>query len=249
MRGRQLYILLILSSIGVLILMALGFWQLERREWKEALLTNLERSLSIDAPVLSLSQAEEIIGRDASRDYLRVSLKGAFDHANERFVFATLNGELGWHIITPFVTETKRIVLVDRGFVPDALRAPQRRPENATQNETVLQGILRKPRQPGPFTPDNQPGENIWYWHDVPALIASLPSRSKLEPSNYIVEALPLSNASTWPKPVPPQPAAIPNNHLQYALTWFALALVLAAMTFLLARGSAQHSGGRKPLA
>jgi surfeit locus 1 family protein len=247
MRGRQLYVLLIASLIGVLILLSLGFWQLERREWKQALVTSLERAVSGETQVLSLLQAEEIIGRDPSQDYLPLTVKGTFDHANERFLFSVLNGEPGWHVITPLVTRGGRIVLVDRGFVPDALRAVEKRPEGMTQNETEMRGLLRKSRMRGLFTPANQPGENIWYWPDVPALIASLPPRRQLEFSRYIVEALPGPNALAWPRPAPPEPAAIPDNHLQYALTWFALALVLVVMTFLLARRPARSPGPPGP--
>lgn len=243
MRGGQLHSLLILSFTGVLILLGLGLWQLERREWKQALLTGLERALSSDAQVLSLVQAEEIIGRDPERDYLRLTLTGTFDHANERFLFSALNGEPGWHVVTPLATRDGRLVLVDRGFVPDTLRAAEKRPASLMRNETEIQGLLRKPRKRGIFTPADQPGENIWYWPDVPALIASLLPRPRLEPSRYIVEALPAPNAFAWPKPVPPEPAAIPNNHLQYAMTWIALALVLVVMTFLLARRSARSAG------
>jgi surfeit locus 1 family protein len=214
---------------------------------KQALVASLERAVSGDAQVLSLAEAEAIIGRDPSQDYLRLTLKGTFDHANERFLFSVLNGEPGWQVITPLVTRDGRIVLVARGFVPDALQGAEKRPESLLRNETEVPGLLRKPRKTGIFTPANQPGENIWYWPDVPALIASLPLRPQLESSRYIVEALPASNAPTWPKPVAPEPAVIPNNHLQYALTWFALALVLAVMAYLLARRSAQSLGRPGP--
>lgn len=243
MPGRKLYILLASSFTGVLILLGLGFWQLERLEWKQALLTNLERALSKDAPVLSLLRAEDIMQRDPSQDYLRLKLEGTFDHANERYLFSVLDGEPGWQVITPLITKDRRVVLINRGFVPDALKAPQERSDSLIQGETEIHGLLRKPPRPGLFTPANQPDENIWYWPDVPAMIAALNGEPGLEQSSYIVQVLPLANASPWPKALPRQPAAIPNNHLQYALTWFALGFILAVMTFMLVRRVGKGTG------
>jgi surfeit locus 1 family protein len=236
MPARRLYILLGFSFLGLLILIALGLWQLERLEWKRQLLSGLEQALSAETPPLGLSEAEDLMRRDPARTHLRVKVKGAFDHSEERLLFWVVGREVGWRLITPLITRDGRIVLVDRGFLPDSLKLREQRPESLISGETELTGLLKRPAKPGFFIPRNRPQENVWYAVDVPAMLASMTLRPGLSASAYLVEALPSSTAQSWPRPVPPDPGAIPNNHLQYALTWFALAVVLAVMTGLVLR-------------
>jgi surfeit locus 1 family protein len=232
--------LLIFSALGFLALIALGLWQLERREWKEALLANLELALSPSAQPLDLGAAEPELDR---RDYVRVRLQGRFDNAQERYLFAVLDGESGWHVITPFITGDRRLVFIDRGFVPDRLKDPGSRPQSLLAGETEIAGLLRRKPKAGMFTPANEPLRNIWYWADVDALRQSFSGDSTLKPVNGIVQALPSGEGPAWPKPVPPDPSVIPNNHLQYALTWFALAVVLLVITVLLVRSGRLRDG------
>jgi surfeit locus 1 family protein len=236
----RLYGLLFFSLLGFLTLIALGLWQIERREWKEALLADLELALSPAAKALDIAAAESELDR---REYVRVNLQGRFENPQERYLFAVLDGQTGWQVITPFVTTDRRLILVNRGFVPDSLKDPRSRPQSLLDGETELTGLLRRKPKAGLFTPDNQPSRNIWYWADVDALLASIPNAGALKPVNGLVQALPSGKGESWPKPVPPDPFAIANNHLQYAVTWFALAAVLLVMTFLLIRSARLHGG------
>ena len=230
----RLYTLLAASTIGVLLLIGLGTWQLERLEWKRALLADISRAIASDSPALDLTEAEAMASRDPWRDFLRVTLRGTFDHRLERYLFSTRGGEPGWQIITPLETSGRRLVLIDRGFVPDAYKDPRQRPESLVPGTVTITGILRKPQAQGAFTPDNQPARNQWYWPDMPALLASLGDSAVHVQEPFLIQALPSPGQPALPRPFPPNPAAIPNNHLGYAFTWFALALVLAVMTVLL---------------
>jgi surfeit locus 1 family protein len=230
----RLYTLLAASTIGVLLLIGLGTWQLERLEWKRALLADISRAIASDSPALDLTEAEALASRDPSRDFLRVTLRGTFDHRLERYLFSTRGGEPGWQIITPLETSGGRQVLIDRGFVPDAYKDPRKRPESLVPGTVTITGILRRPQEQGAFTPDNQPAQNQWYWPDMPALFASLGDHAAFVREPFLIQALPTPGQPALPHPLPPNPAAIPNNHLGYAFTWFALALVLAVMTVLL---------------
>lgn len=234
MPARRLYILLASSCLGVLLLIGLGVWQLQRLEWKNALLADLEQALSGTAPALDLSEAEDLMRREPSRDYLRVALEGKFDHSQERFLFWVSNREIGWRVITPLITDDRRIVLVDRGFVPASLKEPEQRSESLVPGTIDVPGLLKRPKAQSLFLPRNRPQENIWYALDVAAMLASMKLPSGASPSAYVVEALPKPGPPAWPRPLPLDPKAIPNNHLQYALTWFALAVVLTVMTGLL---------------
>lgn len=239
-RSVKLYGLLFFSSLAFLALVALGLWQLERREWKETLIADLELALSPSAEALDIAAAESEL---EGRDYIRVKLRGRFDNTQERYLFAVLDGQTGWQVITPFVTTDRRLVLVNRGFVPDSLKDPRSRPQSFLEGETELLGLLRRKPRARPFTPENQPSRNIWYWMDADALLQSIPDAATLTPVNGIVQALPSGAGESWPRPVPPDPAAITNNHLQYAFTWFALAAVLVVMTSMLIRSGRLRDG------
>jgi surfeit locus 1 family protein len=240
MPRRRLYALLAASTIGVVLLIGLGIWQLERLQWKRALLADLSRAISSETRALDLAEAEAAAVRDPLLDFLRVKLRGTFDHRIERYLFSTRGGEPGWQVITPLETLGGRLVLVDRGFVPDAFKDPHKRPGSLLPGTVEITGLLRKRQAQGVFTPDNQPGENIWYWPDVPALLASLDGDAAHVPVLFLVQALPGPGQPALPRPIPPDLSAIPNNHLGYALTWFALAIVLAVMTVLLVRRTRQ---------
>jgi surfeit locus 1 family protein len=233
---RRLYALLAASTIGFLLLIGLALWQLERLEWKRALLADISRAIAADSPALDLTEAEALASRDPSRDFLRVTLRGNFDHGLERYLFSTRGGEPGWQILTPLETSGGRLVLIDRGFVPDAYKDPRKRPDSLVRGTVTITGLLRKPQEQGAFTPDNQPDQNQWYWPDMPALFASLGDNAAHVKEPFLVQALPSPAQPALPRPLPPNPAAIPNNHLGYAFTWFALALVLTVMTVLLIR-------------
>ncbi|MFL5259252.1 MAG: SURF1 family protein, partial [Hyphomicrobiales bacterium] len=125
-----------------------------------------------------------------------------------------------------------------RGFVPDERRDPAKRPQSDPKGDVTIEGyISRHPSGQGLFTPDNDPARDNWYWWDIPAMLAF----AKIDPASrvapFILHVLPSAGeADALPKPTPPA-LNLTNNHLQYALTWFALAVVLAAVTFVYVRG------------
>ena len=238
------------AGVAVATLIGLGVWQLERHERKQALVAELAGALGRDSAPLSLAEAEAAMASDASRDHLLVKTTGTFLHGAERYLFAVSNGEPGWHVITPLETTVdNRLVLVDRGFVPSALRWPDARPGGQPHGAVAVEGLLRPQRARGMFTPSNEPHHNIWYWADVSALLASLSPPAGRSPSPYLLTALPGADipGEAWPSAERPDLAGIPNNHRGYAATWFALAAALAAIAVRLlgARFRRRHDPGR----
>jgi surfeit locus 1 family protein len=215
---------------GIVILVGLGAWQLYRLQWKEALIAEMEARLY--APPVSLEDA--IAHPD---EFLHVKAAGTFEHAGELFLLDSQGGRPGWRVVTPFKSDDGIFVLVDRGFVPDEQRAPEKRPGSQPQGSVEVSGYLsRHPGGRGLFTPDNNAAANNWYWWDIPAMLGF----GKVDPGSrvapFILHVLPGKDAGVLPRPIPPLPG-LSNNHLQYALTWFGLAIVLAAVTFLYVRG------------
>lgn len=235
MRLRRWTPLFAVNAAVIVFLLALGHWQLARLAWKEGLIRQLENAISANTPAVSLSEAEEKLANDPSGDYVRVNARGTFVNQQERYLFAARNGEPGWHLIVPFNTQDdNRLLLVDRGFVPHTKKEPASRPGSLVTGVVELQGFARKNRPKGFFTPGNDASRNIWYWPDPVELFASLPSLGQSVPFGYVVEALPSAGQYPWPKAELPDPRALPNNHLQYAITWFGLAAVWAVMTVVL---------------
>jgi surfeit locus 1 family protein len=230
---------IVAAIIGILILLGLGVWQLQRLSWKEGLLAAIAERLA--APPVSL--AEALAAGDAGRDveFLKVAARGRFLHASEKLMFASFEGKPGFSVITPFVSDDGIAVLVDRGMVPESLRDTKTRAEGNPQGPVEITGIVRRERLRNPFSPDNDAEGNLWFWWDVPAMLGAsdLPSEVRVAP--FTVQALPGAGDAGLPRPERPE-APYRNNHLGYAITWFSLAVVLAVIAFLFVRGQIRKS-------
>ena len=210
---------LMLAAFAVLI--GLGVWQLKRLHWKEGLIAEIETRTKGEP--ISLDQAIAIAreGRDPS--YYRVKVEGRFDHAKELYLYAVSEGRAGWHVITPLRTEDGEVVLIDRGFVPDELRNPASRAQGELDGAVAVTGIVRVPETQGTFTPDNEVGANRWFWRDLQAMARSI---GAAEVAPFYLEAEKSDVPGGWPEGGQTR-LELPNNHLQYAITWFLLAACL----------------------
>jgi surfeit locus 1 family protein len=206
------------------LLIALGVWQLQRLQWKLALIASVERNLT--APPLTLAQALSM-GTDGAQ-YHRVALDGRFENDKESYVFATdASGAPAYHVIVPFVT-TRGTLLVDRGIVPPWLRARAARRAGEIGGNARIVGVWRVPDPPGLFTPAPDLANRTWYARDL-AGIARADRATLAAPA--VVEADSTANPGGWPKGGQTQ-VQFRNEHLQYAITWFALAAGLVAIYF-----------------
>lgn len=209
----------------LVLLVALGVWQLERLEWKEALIE--ERQSRSRAPAIALP---EDLGDPGRLQYQPVRVHGRLLHDHEFYLAArALNGEVGLHVVTPLALADGRVLLVDRGWVPDGRRDPATRPEGQLSGDLELTGLARLPGWTGLswLKPDNQPAENLWFWIDPPAMAAAAGLDRVI--AELYLDAGPAEIPGGWPKGGQTR-IDLPNDHLQYALTWFALALSLAVI-------------------
>jgi surfeit locus 1 family protein len=203
------------------VLLGLGFWQLSRMHWKQGLIAQIETRAK-GAPI-TLEEAEALAGEGRDPSYFRVSVEGRFHHAKEHYLYAVSDGRVGWHVITPLETADGQMVLVDRGFVPDELRGPSSRPDGQIESVTTVTGIVRAPDRQALFTPDNEPAANRWFWRDLHAMSRSMFQQRLIEVAPFFLEADNTPVPGVWPEGGQTR-LDIPNNHLQYALTWFLLA-------------------------
>ena len=211
----------VFALAGVTVLVAIGFWQLDRRAQKRALINRIEAGASSPSAPLPA-----IITNPAALEFGHFVVAGQFLHDLEVLLLGrTHGGKLGYHLATPLKRESGPPVMVDRGWIPVEQRDPQSRPLTRRPGWVALQGIARVPREPGWFAPANRPEVNEWFWLDLPT-IAQQQGLPELAP--VVIEAI-ATNRPGDPIGRPPT-IQLPNNHLQYALTWFGLAGALGGV-------------------
>ena len=233
MQARGLLLLSACSAAALAVLIGLGLWQLQRLQWKEGLIAQIEARVKAEPVSLKEAVARASAGEDVS--YLRVRTEGLFDNAKERYLFAVSDGTPGWHVITPLRTADGEVVLVDRGFVPDAFRDPASRPQGELRDTVVVTGLARPPETQGLFIPNNEIPQNRWFWRDLKSMTRSMFWEGVKDVAPFLLEA----EKSDVPggRPLGGQTRLdLPNNHLQYAITWFALALCLVVIYVIYVR-------------
>ncbi|MCA8868904.1 MAG: SURF1 family protein [Rhodobacteraceae bacterium] len=200
--------------IGAAILLALGVWQLERLNWKNHIIAEI--GARIDQPPVALPE-HPVERRD---EYLAVRATGRFDGGEIHVLTSRAELGPGYRLIAAFESGNRR-VLVDRGFILQDRKDDARAPINAE-----LWGNLLWPDEVDPtFTPPPDIEKNIWFARDVPAMAKHLGTEpvlivlNKIEPDDH--------TALLWPVTV----AGIRNAHLNYAITWFLLAVSWLGMT------------------
>lgn len=238
MQQRSVFGLTIAMLAALAVLIGLGLWQLNRLEWKQGLIAQIEARTKAEPIALEEVEKPAVEGRDPS--YYRVEVEGRFHHAKEHYLYAVSEGRVGWHVITPLQTAAGEMVLIDRGFVPDELKDPSSRPSGQVESVTTVTGIVRGSDQQGLFTPDNEPKANRWFWRDLRAMSRSMFPEGTIEVAPFFVEADKTQVPGGWPEGGQTR-LDIPNNHLQYAITWFLLAAGLLVVYVLLLRSQGRR--------
>jgi surfeit locus 1 family protein len=229
----------VLTLMGLAVLIGLGNWQMSRKAWKEALIAKIAER--IGAPPIRLAGDNQVTRVETNdREYLHVSFKGRFHHDKERYLYAPAPAGLGWHIYTPLEWGPARFVWINRGFVPDERKDPATRREGQVSGEVEVTGLVRVGHGKGAFVPDNDVARNLWYWPDAAAMHASAFAGTGASAFGYTVDA------DARPEPPGGLPRGgvtrldLPNRHLEYALTWYGLALALIGVFVAFARGRQQ---------
>lgn len=220
---------LVAAVVAFAILVGLGTWQVQRLHWKEALIANIENRIN-SAP-RPLADIERQLDETGDVDYRPVSLTGTFEHDGERHFFTTWEGDSGFNVYTPLRLEDGRYIFVNRGFVPYELKDPAKRRNGQVAGTVEIAGLARNrlDSKPGMFLPENDAARNIFYWKDLDAMAASagLPAGTRFLP--FFVDAGDAPNPGGWPHGGVTI-VDLPNNHLQYAITWYGLAAALAGV-------------------
>lgn len=220
---------LLLGLIAIAILLGLGTWQVQRLAWKEDLIATIQSRIHADP--MPLKDALLVGKTIAAMEYTPVIFTGVFDHRYERHFFATHKGASGFYIYTPLKLDGGDWIFVNRGFVPYEKKEPATRPEGQVTGAVTITGLMRPSllEKPSSIVPHNDPDKNIFYWKDIRAMRDT----SGLPASEPVLSLFVDANDAPNPGGLPVGGVTIidlPNNHLQYALTWYGLAAALAGV-------------------
>ena len=216
------------TVVSLAILIALGTWQVQRLFWKEGEIE--KRQARLTAPAVPLPDR---FSDPAGIEFTRVRLEGRFLHGEEFYLGArTENGRVGYHVVTPFVLTDGRVVLVNRGWVPENRRDPATRAEGQIAGEVTIEGLLRTGGWKGlDFArPPNKPEERFYFWLDLPVMAESVSEGPVI--TDVYTDAV--ASEVSGGLPVGGQTRVnLPNDHLEYAITWYSFAVILVVIWFL----------------
>ncbi|WP_370402244.1 SURF1 family protein [Sulfitobacter sp. JB4-11] len=210
---RPALFLVIIGLGGAAILMALGVWQVQRLAWKEAVIERINSRIAA-APIPLPDDPDPVA--DA---YLPVEISGTYAGDTLRVLVSQKDIGAGYRLITALESDAGR-VLIDRGFVAvdDTDIATPTIP-------VTVQGNLQWPQETDSYTPEPDRDGNVWFARDVPLMAEALGTR----PILIVASAVSQDDPAVAPFPV--DTSRIPNDHLQYAVTWFSLAAIWVAMS------------------
>ncbi len=214
-------------------LCALGTWQVHRLAWKRALISQVEsRAHAPAAPAPGRAEWPALTSDNA--EYRRVFASGTFQYDRQTLVQAATELGSGYWVMTPLQLDGGGTVLVNRGFVLPEWRKAQ---AGAAQPpaQARVSGLLRMGEPGSGFLRNNDPAANLWYSRDLPAITAA---RGLTDVAPYFIDADAAGGAADARKaPVGGLTVlSFPNNHLMYAITWYALAAMVLVGVFIFVR-------------
>lgn len=220
--------LVILGVVAVALfagLCALGTWQVHRLAWKRDLIAQVnQRAHAPTAPAPGRQDWRTVTFNNA--EYRHVAASGTYLHDRQTLVQAATELGSGYWVMTPLQLADGGTVLVNRGFV-----LPEWRKNAATAAqppaEGSVTGLLRMGEPGSGFLRNNDPAANLWYSRDLPAIAAA---RGLTDVAPYFIDADAASSPGRDPAKAPVGGLTVlnfPNNHLVYAITWYALALMV----------------------
>ena len=212
---RRFWFIVFIGFAGTACLLYLGKWQIDRLYWKLDVLKKIDQKIAA-APVLLPAEPSESVHK-----YLSVEISGQFLQESIRVLASKKRYGAGYRIIHVFRTNGRRL-LVDLGFV--GLETDY---DIDLSSDISLVGNLHWPDELDNFTPEPDLENNIWFARDVERVASAL----QTEPILIILKDSTLKDKNI--KPMPIDTTHIPNDHLQYAITWFSLAIIWALMSCL----------------
>jgi surfeit locus 1 family protein len=240
--------LLLPALLAFAVLIGLGTWQVERKAWKEALIATLtERAAAAPAALPAAKDWPSL--ESASDEYRRVKFTAQFDNSNEALVYGAASAfrpEVsgpGYWVFMPARLADGSLVIVNRGFVPEGRQDPNSRAGGEIAGPIEIVGAMRWPDTRHWFTPNDDTAHNLWFTRDPQAMAAT--KKLGAAAPFFVEQETPVPPGGL---PIPGKIVVnLPDNHLQYAVTWYGLAAALVAVFVIWAFGSRTRDGRRRP--
>ncbi len=212
---------------AIIFMLMLGFWQIERLKWKSQLIDILMERTSRNAVELSFDDINKV-----NDEFTPVYIYGKFDYSHELLLQnRTYEKQAGMHLLTPFIitasdkinnTNINKAILVDRGWLPFAKTDGPFHKDSHIDDIIKLEGVVRFPTGQTSFIPDNMAAKNQWYFIDL----EQISSHTGYDFIDYYIMAN--NNGDMNNLPIGGRwKINLPNNHLEYAITWYSLAFIL----------------------
>lgn len=214
----------ILSFGGIVLVLGLGIWQVQRLEWKENIIATIEHA-NISEPLNHLPATLE---KARGKQFYRVTLSGTYKPKTEFHLAARYyKDQLGFSVFNPFVTSDGDMIIVNRGWIPasakntdDYARAPK--------GKQIITATIRTTDERNYFTPANQPDKNIWFGRDM----LQMGAYAKLNVLPYSLDVIGDAVKDVYPVPSDGK-IELRNDHLSYAITWFLIGTGMIIITLL----------------
>ncbi len=187
----------------------MGTWQLYRLQWKLELISEI--TFGLDSSPIEYSNV-------IKKNYQRVKAKGKFDFDKQIYLYSLNdNGKPGYDVVTPFRTNKNENVLINRGWINKELKNNPSINSKADSEQKIV-GLLRKIYKPNIFKPENDLKNNIWFSINLEDF-----KEATGEQFNEFVIFLEDNQVKA---PLPKKISIdVPNNHLKYAITWYAISI------------------------
>ena len=211
--------LTLVSIIISLICFSLSIWQVKRLKWKEDLISNIEKAYNSNSININM-----LTGDLRNFKFKNVYLEGIFINEKSMFLGPRVNkDQVGYHLITPFLFNDNRYILVNRGWLKKIIKIKEQK------KEYLIKGILKESDIKNIFTPKNNMEENLWFYIST----KQMSEFSKLKLVDNIFVDLIKSNSNDKLTIINSSIPKIVNNHLQYAITWAILGLLFLVMNYI----------------
>ena len=189
----------------VLVIFLLGTWQVFRLYSKKNLISYLEENFKKNSIYFN---------KDINEDYTKVKFKK--NRSNPAiFLYQLKKGEIGFKVIVPYDIDNSSIILIDKGWI-------RKKNINSIKNTSfkndLIEGYTKKIIPKKLFTPKNSLNEDFVYSIDIEYLKKTL--NKDIYPLLIIQTSLKNKDIISNDYEI-----HITNNHLQYAITWYGLAL------------------------
>jgi surfeit locus 1 family protein len=209
----------LISIIISLICFSLSIWQFKRLKWKEDLINNIEKAYNSDS-----TNINTLTGDFRNFEFKKIHIKGLFINDKSMFLGPRVNkDQVGYHLITPFLLEDGRYILINRGWLKEIIKIKEQK------KEYLIKGILKESDIKNIFTPKNNVEENLWFYISTNQM--SKFSGLKLIDNIFLdlIETNPDDKITVINSSMP----KFLNNHLQYAITWLILGLIFLVMNYI----------------